>query len=68
MLIVDRISDGIAVIEDGDICFDVPAAALAEDVGEGDVVVSENGVYIKDQSASAKRRSDIIKLQNDLWE
>lgn len=68
MLIVDRISEGIAVIEDNDIHFDVPAAMLAPDVKEGDVVTAENGVYVKDQSATAERRSEIIKLQNDLWE
>lgn len=68
MLIIDRISEGIAVIEDGDIHFDVPAAALAPNVKEGDVVISENGVYIKDETATEKRRRKIIEMQNELWE
>lgn len=68
MLIVDNISDGIAVIEDDDIHFDVPAGALADDVKEGDVVVYENGVYTKDICATAERRSEIVKLQNNLWD
>ena len=68
MLIIDSISDGIAVIEDGDIHFDVPSGALADDIKEGDVVIFEDDVYVKDNNAAAERRSEIIKLQNELWE
>ena len=68
MLIIDRIEDGIAVIEDDDTRFEVPAEMLGEGVKEGDVVVSENGLYIKDENATAGRRDEIITLQNDLWE
>ena len=68
MLIIDRIEDGIAVIEDDDARFEVPAEMLGENVREGDVVIPENGLYIKDENATAKRRDEIIKLQNDLWE
>lgn len=68
MLIIDRIEDGIAVIENENTRFEVSAEMLAENVKEGDVVVSENGLYIKDENATAIRRDEIIKLQNDLWE
>ena len=68
MLIIDRIEDGIAVIEDDDARFEVPAEMLGKNVREGDVVISENGFYIKDENATANRRDEIIKLQNDLWE
>ena len=68
MLIIDRIEDGIAVIEDENTRFEVSAEMLGENVREGDVVVHENGFYIKDENASATRRDEIIKLQNDLWE
>ena len=68
MLIIDRIEEGTAVIEDGNSRFEVPAEMLGRNVKEGDVVVSENGLYIKDENASAARRDEIIKLQNDLWE
>lgn len=68
MLIIDRIEDGIAVIEDGDSHFEIPAEMLGENVREGDVVIPENGLYIKDENASNPRRDEIIKLQNDLWE
>lgn len=68
MLIIDHIEDGIAVIEDENTRFKISAEMLGENVREGDVVVSENGFYIKDENASAARRDEIIKLQNDLWE
>lgn len=68
MLIVDRISEGTAVIEDGESRFEVPAESLANDVKEGDAVFLENGVYRKDAEATEKRKQEIIKLQNSLWE
>lgn len=68
MLIVDRISDGIAVIEDGEKRFEVPRENLAGDVKEGDVVVLQNGIYVKDGNGTEERRKKIIQMQNDLWE
>ena len=68
MLIIDHIEEKIAVIEDGDSRFEVPAEMLGGNVKEGDVVTLENGLYIKDENATAARRDEIIKLQNDLWE
>lgn len=68
MLIVDRISEGTAVIEDGESRFEVPAKSLANDVKEGDAVSLENGVYRKDAEATEKRKQEIIKLQDSLWE
>ena len=68
MLIIDRIEDGIAVIEDEDSRFEVPVSMLDKDVREGDVVILENGVYVPDISATEKRRRYIQKLQDNLWE
>lgn len=68
MLIVDRISEGTAVIEDGESRFEVPAESLANDIKEGDAVFFENGVYRKDVEATEKRKQEIIRLQDSLWE
>ncbi len=68
MLIVSNISEGIAVIEDGDISFDIPAGALPENVREGDVIIWEDGEYLKDDTASDVRRKKITEMQNALWE
>lgn len=68
MLIIDRIGDGIAVIEDDSGHYEVPASMLDGGVREGDVVVLRDGKYFADKDASEKRRSEIIKLQNGLWE
>lgn len=68
MLIVSNISEGIAVIEDGEISFDIPAGALPNNAKEGDVILWENGEYLIDEKATAERRSKIIEMQNNLWE
>lgn len=68
MLIVDRISDSIAVIEDGEKRFEVSRENLDSDVKEGDVVVLQNGIYVKDGNGTEERRKKIIQMQNDLWE
>ncbi|MBR4096739.1 MAG: DUF3006 domain-containing protein [Oscillospiraceae bacterium] len=68
MLIVSNISEGIAVIEDGEISFDIPAGALPDNAKEGDVILWENGEYPIDEKATAERRSKIIEMQNNLWE
>lgn len=68
MLIVDRISEGTAVIENGDERLEVPAERLAENIREGDVVVLRDDIYIKDENGTDERRKKIIEMQNDLWE
>ena len=68
MLIVDRITEGIAVIEDGENRFEVPAENLAENIREGDVVELIDGIYVKNKNATEERRKKIIELQNNLWE
>lgn len=68
MLIIDRIDGNTAVIEDGDTRFEVSRLELAPDVKEGDAVLLENGVYRKDTDATEKRRQEILKLQDSLWE
>lgn len=68
MLIVDRISDSIAVIEDGEKRFEVPRENLAGDVKEGDVVVLQNEIYVKDGNGTEERRKKIAEMQNNLWE
>ncbi len=68
MLIIDRIEDGFAVIEDDDRHFEVPVSMLDNDVREGDTVILSDGIYIADKNVSSERRDEIIKLQNELWE
>lgn len=68
MLIVDRIEDGVAVIEAESGHIEVPVERLAPDVREGDVVVLENGLYTANKSAADKRRREIAALQDSLWD
>lgn len=68
MLIIERIEDGIAVIEDGDGHFEVSAESLGENVREGDIVTCDGGIYQKNEDATEQRRKEIIEMQNSLWE
>lgn len=68
MLIIDRISDGIAVIEDGESRFEVPIKMLSAGVSEGDVVVLQNEIYVKDENGTEERRKKNTELQNELWD
>jgi len=68
MLIISNISEGIAVIEDGEISFDIPTGALPDNAKEGDVILWENGEYLIDEKTTAERRKNIIEMQNNLWE
>lgn len=68
MLIIDRISKDIAVIEDGERLFEVPRKMLSEDACEGDVIALRNEKYVKDKNATDERRKKIIEMQNNLWE
>ncbi len=68
MLIVDRIEDGIAVIEQDSGRVEVPVEMLAEDVREGDIVTLRDGLYTADKAATKKRRREITELQDSLWD
>ncbi|MCM1022623.1 MAG: DUF3006 domain-containing protein [Prevotella sp.] len=68
MLIIDRIEDGIAVVETEDGRMEVPRSELAPDIKEGDVVELADGIYVKNQDETDMRRKKIIELQNSLWE
>lgn len=68
MLTVDRIENGFAVIETDNGRIEVSRSSLSDGVKEGDVVLFENGVYRKDAEATEKRKQEIIKLQNSLWD
>lgn len=68
MLIIDRISEDIAVIEDGESRFEVPRKMLGSDVSEGDAVELIDGIYVKNKNETDRRKNEILKLQNELWE
>lgn len=68
MLTVDRIENGFAVIETDNGRIEVSRSSLSDGVKEGDVVLFENGVYRKDAEATEKRKQEIIKLQDSLWD
>lgn len=68
MMIIDRIEGQTVVIEDGDRHFDADISLFDGAVHEGDVIAERDGRYFADKAATKKRREDIIRLQNSLWE
>lgn len=68
MMIIDRIEGNTVVIEEGDRHFDADISLFDGDIREGDVIAEKDGRYFSDSNATQKRREDIIKLQNSLWE
>ncbi|MGN0604651.1 MAG: DUF3006 domain-containing protein [Oscillospiraceae bacterium] len=68
MMIVDRIEGKTVVIEDGERHFNADISLFDGDIREGDVIIEKDGRYFSDSNATEKRREDIIKLQDSLWE
>lgn len=68
MIYVDRIEDGIAVLETADNCFvRVPLAELPANVKEGSVLKMQNGGYFLDEEAEKERKRKLLSLQNQLF-
>lgn len=63
MLIVDRIEGHIAIIEDKGDTIEIPRHFLPKSVKEGDVIK-----IIVDEVATKKRKQDIEKLAEDLFD
>lgn len=59
MIIIDRFEGDIAVLETDSGMESVDRAALPQEAGEGDVLVTENGVYTIDTEATLARRESV---------
>lgn len=73
MLIVDRIEDDLAVIEETDVSGEItmkklPLDWLPEDVCEGDVLVRTKDGFSVDRAATAKRRRSAAEKLSELTE
>ncbi len=66
---VDRVENGIALLEnDRREQKKVPVSQLPEGVKEGDVLAEKGGGFRIDAQEAARRREEIIRLQNELFE
>lgn len=64
-MVIDRIENGYAVIENEGIMLDIPISQLPDGVKEGDVLTFENGIYFRDELAAAEHREKIsARLEN----
>ena len=67
MMILEKIEGGNAVIYSGDERLVVPAECVACRE-PGCVLTLDCGVYTKDEEATARRRRDIFRLQESLFD
>lgn len=66
---IDRIEDGIAVLEDENgLMVSVDAELIQADIREGFVVVEANGFYVLDAEATDERKQTVISKRNRLLE
>lgn len=66
MLIIERITAEIAIIEGDDGNFEINKNALPKNAREGDVIIKTNNSYIIDREETAKRRERIKQLYDKI--
>lgn len=68
MLIIDRFEGDYAILEDNNNHYEIKKSELPQGCREGDVIISQDGIYIIDEEQTRLRREAIQKLQRSLWE
>ena len=67
-LIVDRIENGIAVLEKEDLSHtEISLNEIGFEVKEGDVLLFENGIYTVDTAYEEERRRNIFQKQRNIF-
>jgi len=66
--IVDRFEGDYAVIEVDGKTRDVKRKLIEDSVRVSDVVILKNGVWHRDSDETAKRKKEIKKLMDSVWE
>lgn len=68
MLTIEKIEGTIVTVEDDNGSFDADISLFDGKIREGDILTRlPDGHFIKYEKATEKRRKDILKLQNSLW-
>ena len=68
MIIIERFEDDTAVIERDGVFEKIPKNMIEKNASEGDILIEKDGIYTVDKTGTQKRREEMIKLQNSLWE
>ena len=69
LIIVERFEGDHAVLLEENQTREVPRQALAADIREGDAVFPDtDGIWNKDAAATEKRKAQIAKKMDALWE
>lgn len=67
-IIIDRIESNKAVCLCGDKKVLIPLSDFLFQVKEGDVLIKNNNIFVKDEMLTQKLREDNIKLQNSVFD
>lgn len=69
MLIIDRFESDYAICEaDNGNKVNIHISLIPKTAKEGTVLIEKSGEILIDTEQTNKRRAEIIKLQNNLWE
>lgn len=69
MLIIDRFEGKYAIVEQElGKYLNIKRNQLPKNAKEGDCLFIDKGIYKIDEIETKKRKEDIIKLQNSMWE
>jgi Protein of unknown function (DUF3006). len=67
--IIDRFEGDYAFVEfDGREIKDIPRSDIAPGAKEGDVIVLVGGKYRVDQAETQRRKAEIAKMTENMWE
>lgn len=65
-MVIDRIENGIAVIEDGDKMFELSTAALPDGAKEGSVLIYQEEKYIIDKASESTMKKSMKEMEKKL--
>jgi hypothetical protein len=65
--VIDRFEEDIAVIDINGVTVDVPKVKLPPEAKPGDSIIIDGEVYRMDANDTAKRKSEIDRLMDDLF-
>lgn len=65
--IIDRFENEFTFLEDEQKIIRIASKNLPKGVREGDVIILEHNIYTVDQERTTKRKQNIKKLINELW-
>ena len=64
---VDRLENGIAVLEGKENLKEIPLTAMPQNVGEGDIVVWDGKKFVVDEEETINKKRELFNKQKSLF-